>query len=158
MKRHPALEPFSRDHNDGLILSRRLVRAEPGVVEQALADWDKELADHFDAEEVLLGPLSSPEDLDRMVREHADLRGRFLALDRVSVEDLEALGNLLEQHIRWEEREYFPRIELNLTEESAAALSEASLLLEKRRWEIDPHRADLVRRRLAAQGIHPADG
>jgi len=156
VKRHPALEPFSRDHNDGLILSRRLMRTDPGVAERARTDWNKELADHFRVEEEVLGPLSSAEDLDRMVRDHEDLRARFLALDRASAEDLRMLGSLLEAHIRWEEREWFPRIEATLTEESIASLSEASLLLEQRRWEIDPLRESLVRRRLqGSQAVAP---
>lgn len=144
MKRHVALEPFSRDHNVGLQLARELKEERPTAVEHFLSEWTRDLEDHFVEEERLLVGLCSPALGERLVQEHEAIREMVSRLPLVP----SALGVALEEHIRWEERVLFPAIELELTEESAAQLQTATLQLEKRRWQGDPVRQKLVKRRL----------
>jgi len=143
MKRHPALEPFSRDHNDGLILARILIENREGAAERMKQEWDRELQDHFAEEERLLGPLATPADQQRLREEHQDLEDRINALPEGVVE----LGEKLDAHIRWEEREFFPAVEANATEEQLAELMKLSSEVEMRRWPHDARRADLVQKR-----------
>lgn len=146
MKRHPALEPFSRDHNDGLILARALEEGREGSESAAKEAWDLELKDHFAEEERLLIPLCSADLARRLRSEHQDIERRIQATPVVVRE----LGEVLAAHIRWEERELFPAIE---AEASAAQLSELQREadeLEKRRWPMDARRSELVQRRWKA--------
>lgn len=145
MKRHPALEPFSRDHNTGLILARALIESRSEAAEQFKVAWDRELADHFAEEERLLGPLCSSADLDRLLSEHAHIAhlGRHLP------EHMKDLGESLDAHIRWEERELFPAIEASASVEQLVQLMHATDEVEERRWVNEPNRERLVRRRRA---------
>ena len=69
MKRAFALEPFSRDHNDGLHLARTLKEERPAAPALAREAWEGELADHFAEEERLLGPLASGDSAKRLAQE-----------------------------------------------------------------------------------------
>lgn len=143
MRRHPALEPFSRDHNTGLILARALTEARQGADQQFREAWTRELADHFAEEERLLGPLCSPAHLDRLLSEHAHIAHLGQSLPR----RMKALGEALDAHIRWEERELFPAIEASASEEQLVQLMRATDEVEERRWAHEPRREELVRRR-----------
>lgn len=145
MKRHPALEPFSRDHNQGLILSRALMMGRANAVSEAQALWTLELRDHFDEEVRLLAPLLPADLAERLRTEHAELAARFEGLPT----DPDALGHGLEAHIRWEERELFPAIEATATDDQLAQLSEATDALEHRRWAHAPERERIVKAREA---------
>lgn len=143
MKRHPALEPFSRDHNDGLILARNLELDRDGAIEAMRLAWNVELEDHFAEEERLLIPLASEAAADRLRAEHEEIARRVQRLP----DEPEALGVLLRDHIRWEERVLFVEIEKTATEAQLATLAEQTDALELRRHEHDAQRKRLVRRR-----------
>ena len=75
MKRHPALEPFSRDHQVGLVLAKSLMTATDSDAQASFAEiWKKELEDHFNEEERLLGPLASGEHKSQLQSEHDTIR------------------------------------------------------------------------------------
>ncbi|MBL8069343.1 MAG: hypothetical protein JNM28_12920 [Armatimonadetes bacterium] len=144
MKRAFALEPFSRDHNDGLHLARTLKEERPAAPALAREAWEGELADHFAEEERLLGPLAG-EDSARMHEEHRLIEQLIEELPSSCL----ALGKALEDHIRWEERVLFPAIESRITPDEEANLAQEALKMEHRRWETCPSRAEIVQRRLA---------
>jgi hypothetical protein len=80
--------------------------------------WRDEISDHFDDEERLLLPLTDDPSLaDRLLAEHTALRDLAARCtdDPAALADepdtLERLGTLLHDHIRWEERVYFERIQ-----------------------------------------------
>jgi len=146
--RHPSLIPLSHDHHHGLALALRcrkqaLGQLKPlgaaGLRERAaefIGFYRSNLAAHFRAEEQALFPAmraALPEVgslLDELLRDHAALRQ--------GAEQLEAgiglaklvfdLGDLLERHIRKEERELFPLFEKHAdtlnSESVGAALGE----------------------------------
>jgi len=129
MKRHPGLVPLSREHHQELSSARRLRRAaragadERAAVGHAYVDqFFSATVDHFRVEEELLFPLyvryaGTTEVLGRILREHMELHGLVRALrvevaaDEVGAATLEAIGSLLEEHVRLEERELFEEIQ-----------------------------------------------
>lgn len=143
MKRHKALEPFSRDHNTGLILARSLLIGRDGAEQAVREAWANELKDHFAEEERLLGLLLDKSFLERLVDEHHQIARQIVELPA----SMAALGAALHDHIRWEERELFPWIEVHATEQQLADVEREANLLEVRRWETDVRRKELVTRR-----------
>ncbi len=124
MKRHESLQPWARDHHEGLVLARSLRwAAEEGAEERrrALVEldraWTGVLSAHFEEEEQWLTPLLAGEDEERLRREHDALRAlvrELLTLDRNVDPDpvlLLRFSNKLNDHIRWEDRELFVRVE-----------------------------------------------
>ena len=120
LARHPTLQPLSREHYSGLTLARRLREAAAdgsedarvGATELLEEAWSSELEGHFADEELLVGPLVSEHDRVRLSEEHHALERR-IAMARESDTApspawLNELADLLEAHIRWEERELFP--------------------------------------------------
>jgi hemerythrin-like domain-containing protein len=142
MARHPSLIALSHDHHHGLALALRcrkqaLGRLKPmnaaGLKERAAefaAFFDQNLARHFKAEEEILFPLmraSIPESsalIDDLLADHARLRAFLapLAGGTGLAKHLFDAGDLLERHIRREERELFP-----LFEKHAAAIDAEKL-------------------------------
>jgi len=157
MKRHEALQPFSRDHNVGLVLARKLSRADaedpPGLkslAQEVTAYWRGEMQDHFAEEERLLSPLASPESARRLQREHAAIEELLQGgEDRLDANALSTLGQLLDEHIRWEERGLFVEIEENATPQQLQDLALATSLVEGKRAESPwaPRRGELMKRK-----------
>lgn len=134
IKRHASLQPLSRDHYVGLVQAQHLVRSASNDRElqrRALGEfqvtWRDEIAVHFDDEErLLLNLIPDPTDRQRLLDEHARLRTLADEVEAQMNEPhpawIRTLGELLNDHIRWEERELFPKIE------STASASELSHL------------------------------
>jgi hemerythrin-like domain-containing protein len=142
MRRSAALTPLSHDHHQALFLAFQLKRAADVT---ALADFlafiDGEGHAHFEAEETVLLPrwLAADPGADhamgaRVVAEHRELRATAERMRSATPQlaDLHAAGELLEQHVRFEERELFPLIEAHLNAED---LQEIGALLEEQRPE-----------------------
>jgi hemerythrin-like domain-containing protein len=144
MKRHPALRALSSDHHHGLVQARRLVQAACNdqaslqtlapVAHAFLAFWAQETRPHFRAEEeVLLPAFARYADPDqppivRILIEHIRIRQLVAALERDVARDtlaaptMQALGELLRAHIRYEEDVVFPLLEKVMPEVALAAL------------------------------------
>lgn len=147
IRRAEALAPFSRDHYAGLVQARRLQKAAgsdaPADRRRAIAEfidaWDREIAEHFRDEERLLPDHLDPADRDRLLEEHRRLGAeaeQARQLRRTTDPDaaaLDRLGRDLEQHIRWEERELFERIQQRLGEDASAELESRTQEIERRR-------------------------
>ena len=126
MRRHPALEPFSRDHNDALILARKLIEGRPGAVAELERLWIADLQPHFAAEERLLLPFLSQDEAHRLLAEHAALAQAIAA-----PANPQGAGRLLHDHVRWEERTLFPAVEARLPPGDMAALASSLGLGER---------------------------
>ena len=127
MKRHPALIELSREHHTALKLSREAKRcallglpAESELFAKKLAQcFTTEIAAHFTTEERDFLPLLEAGGLhaliERTLSEHAELRHLIVRLQQEPLpEYLARFGDLMEQHVRFEERELFAAIELVL--------------------------------------------
>ena len=138
MKRSEALQPLSHQHHQGLFAALQLKRSSPETAADALSAfldfYRREGARHFSAEEELLLPayarhteFDRPE-IVRVLTEHVDLRRRGQDLEASADPDpsaLRELGERLERHIRFEERELFPMIEAALPDEELRQLGAA---------------------------------
>jgi hypothetical protein len=138
MKRHRTLVPLSHDHHHALVEARRLRCAAegPGSSTAALAFlrfFASETVCHFRAEEELLFPtvVDFPEAREPIIQallEHQRIRARATLLrDRLDGRRalagiMRELGELLEAHVRHEERRLFPLIERLLDDPTLAAV------------------------------------
>jgi hemerythrin-like domain-containing protein len=98
----------------------------PGLVNLARRFDEQLFRAHARAEEELLGSCVTPADMARLRAEHAEL-GRLLEAARTArpVEQrahLSAYADLLDRHVRWEERELFPYAEGHVDEATLAAI------------------------------------
>jgi iron-sulfur cluster repair protein YtfE (RIC family) len=146
LKRHEALAPLSRDHYTGLVQAQRLMKAADGdevarrkAVAGFVDAWEHELAEHFADEERLLVGLMTDDDRQRLLSDHRQLTddaARLRGLRRItdpSPSALREVGQRLEQHIRWEERELFGRLQQQATDDQLAGLQEATAAIERTR-------------------------
>ena len=127
MKRHPALVPLSRDHHHGLVQAKRLRAGADGddprsAARTFLLFFAQETVGHFREEEELLFPLVADSEgardpLARTLLEHQRIHalvrrlGEQVETGTPDAELMVELGELLEAHIRYEERQLFPLVE-----------------------------------------------
>lgn len=134
IKRNKVLQPLSRDHHQGLILAQILKKGAPeykglpttikGKKEYTISFYNSELIKHFKKEEEILFPFASgknkelDEQINDIINDHQEISVIVEQVKNLkSVEEtLDKLGRLLEEHIRKEERKFFPAIEKILTE------------------------------------------
>lgn len=135
MKRADALRPLSREHLSALLAAKRLGEADD--LEEArsgfLEFWEADGRHHFRVEEeVLLPTWSLYAEIDeaavkRTLDEHLAIRREALRLTAgdSSLENARALGALLHDHVRFEERQLFPAIEAALDAETLGRLAKS---------------------------------
>ena len=137
MKRHPSLQPLSDDHHRALVLARRLRRDSGGLDAAGLAALEREvrrefegqLEPHFRIEESWLLPALERKAETLLVEQTLQDHSRVgtLVRGRWSGETARELGELLERHVRFEERVLFPRAEALLSESELAAVRDAGI-------------------------------
>jgi quercetin dioxygenase-like cupin family protein len=124
MRRHRALIPLSHDHHHALVEARRLRNAadhddDPGAAAAAFTDFfATDSVPHFREEEEMLFPLVAAFDEARplvveALLDHQRLHALVAELHRSADvrPAMREIGELLEAHVRREERELFPLIE-----------------------------------------------
>jgi hypothetical protein len=147
LARHPALVALSRDHHFALRQALWLRRAGDaptaaaavGAARAYLEFYRSALLDHFSDEEEVLLPQAGhadPEGAERIRAEHRELHA-FSAVLREAMEQgtdprstAREIGELLEDHVRFEERAFFMKVQAHL---SAAALGDLERALRERR-------------------------
>jgi hemerythrin-like domain-containing protein len=130
-KRHPSLIPLSHDHHQGLALAFRLTREPPAPqkgawsidpqeqARETISFFHESLVPHFQAEEEVLFPglLAYLGEHKKIVidllENHQQLRALIAEMEAENdpaqlTGHLRAFADLLEHHIRREERELFP--------------------------------------------------
>ncbi|GMU85554.1 MAG: hypothetical protein AMXMBFR48_07960 [Ignavibacteriales bacterium] len=135
MKRDEAIAPLSREHHTSLILAQILKKNAPEykglpvTVEGKLAYlfelMDTHIEPHFRAEERIINYLDSRAERfkpmhEKILHEHNLIRRSVAALKSGSelvIDEMDDLAQLLEGHIRFEEREYFKYLQDHLSEE-----------------------------------------
>ena len=124
MKRHAALVPLSHDHHHALAQARRLREQGAAAAPGFLRFFASETTRHFREEEELVFPLlydDEPESLREILLQHHRLR--TLARRLGAGEDVAAeLAELLEAHIRLEERDLFELIQHAVSDDQLARL------------------------------------
>jgi hemerythrin-like domain-containing protein len=133
MKRDTALRDLSSEHHSGLVLVRRIRRQTEPTATAAKKRWEDvrerfaaELEPHFQKEEngVLpaLRSIGETALVERTLREHRVMRA--LAAEG-GPEDLPHFARLLEEHIRFEEKELFEAAQRRLSAGQLASLATA---------------------------------
>lgn len=132
MKRAEALRPLSREHLAALAAAKALREADDAAAAARafLEFWRRDGRLHFRVEEEVLLPgwaLHAEVDragVSRMLDEHLRIRRAALRLEAggASLEEVHALGELLHDHVRFEERILFPKVEEALEEGALAEL------------------------------------
>ncbi len=137
MKRSAALTPLSHDHHVALEVALRLRRATDedlgAAVERFAAFWHPTGLRHFAVEEELLPGALPPRqagwgaEIARMRAEHERLRALARMLEEDGTDRLATaheLGTLLNDHVRFEERELFVLLETHLAPGALARLGD----------------------------------
>jgi len=143
-KRDPALVELSRDHHQALVQALRLKRAGSGdrtkVTDDFLEFWNGHGRRHFAIEEELLLPAmarycdATDEAIVRVLTDHVEIRRRTRDLERgedVEPSRLNELGELLDAHVRFEERVLFERIQELLPSDELASLGKTVIAAER---------------------------
>ncbi|WP_335975679.1 hemerythrin domain-containing protein [Gaetbulibacter jejuensis] len=123
LKRHKALQPLSREHHHGLLLSWKLREGFKKNIEvkrmKTYTDWffKTHLIPHFEMEEQYIFPLLGNDNdlIKRALTEHRRLK-RLFTNDKDVSKALGLIEEELEQHIRFEERVLFKEIQKIATE------------------------------------------
>lgn len=139
MKRNKNLQSLSRDHHHGLLLGWKVRQGlKNNIDEKIIADYiiyfsDQALIPHFKEEEELLLKYLPADNAfkHRVFNEHGEILNRVGQLRSnvpLDQEMLLKIAELLDTHIRFEERELFPYLESTLSpqqlEEAGAAIEE----------------------------------
>nr|WP_321228412.1 hemerythrin domain-containing protein [uncultured Psychroserpens sp.] len=117
-KRHKALQPLSREHHHGLLLSWKIrtgfkKNIEPKRI-RIYANWffEHHLIPHFEIEEAHIFSILEEENdlIKKALADHRRIK-RLFSEENEDIKTLSRIEEELEQHIRFEERILFPEIQ-----------------------------------------------
>ena len=142
IKRHQSLQPVSREHHHGLLLSWKI---RTGLQREVAVErikkyvdwfWENHLQAHFDFEEKYMFPILGKENklIKRALREHSRLKRLFTATDKIE-RNLSLIEEELTAHIRFEERILFQEIEAIASKEQLKVIEEAHSKNLTDEWE-----------------------
>tara|TARA_R110002050_G_scaffold57866_6_gene130202 strand:- start:5878 stop:6342 length:465 start_codon:yes stop_codon:yes gene_type:complete len=118
-KRHIALQPLSREHHHGLLLSWKIrtgfsKNIEPKRI-KIYADWffETHLIPHFEMEEAHVFTILNEKDelIKQALVDHRRLKRLFTKETNDDAKALSQIEEELDKHIRFEERVLFPEIQ-----------------------------------------------
>ncbi|WP_107039215.1 hemerythrin domain-containing protein [Brumimicrobium mesophilum] len=118
LKRHESLQPFSREHHQGLLLGWKIRKGIKNGVSlekiKSYNDWffEKYLKPHFEDEEKYIFPVLGDEHvmIEKAKSDHERLKELF-SVEQELEESINSIEEELERHIRFEERELFQLIQ-----------------------------------------------
>ncbi|WP_026810147.1 hemerythrin domain-containing protein [Arenibacter latericius] len=130
IKRHKAMQPLSREHHQGLLLSWKIrTGISKGVAAERIKtylNWfyTTHLVPHFEAEEKLIFPIlgNDHELVKKAIAQHRRLERLFNTstdLDRT----ISLIEEELEAHIRFEERILFNKIQTEANEQQLETIA-----------------------------------
>ncbi len=144
LKRVPELQPFSREHHHGLVFCRNIGK---GLIRQIASERIQNYADHFylnnlvnhfDDEEKFIFPILGPDHelIKQALNEHGLIHRLFK--EPSCTASVTRIKDVLDAHIRFEERVLFPEIQKVATSEQLRTIEEHHTeLLACDNWE-DP--------------------
>ena len=120
IKRNKNFIPLSKDHHHGLLLCWKIREGlKNGIELERIKNyinffWQKHLMDHFGQEETLLFSKVDSPLVSQANEEHASIRLLISEINKIedlNKESYSQLADLVEKHIRFEERVLFPFLE-----------------------------------------------
>ncbi len=129
IKRAEALKPLSREHHHGLLFCWKIRQGFQNNVSteriKSYVDWfwETHLKSHFEAEEMYVFIILSPENENRVraIKEHRRIQNLF-GRSTDLIKNLNRLEEELVKHIRFEERVLFNEIQAVATAEQLEAI------------------------------------
>ena len=126
IKRNEHIKKLSKDHHSGLLFCWKIRQgikhevATERIKKYAGYFWSNHLAEYFKEEEVILFSPLKDELVQKAIDDHKQIKHQLDELLDGSTADpktgLAQLANLIDDHIRYEERELFPHLEKVLSE------------------------------------------
>ena len=126
IRRNEHIKKLSKDHHSGLLFCWKIRQ---GIKHEVAAErikkyagyfWSNHLAPHFEEEEVILFSPLNDELVQRAIDDHKQIKHQLDELLDGSAGEakngLMHLANLIDDHIRYEERKLFPHLEKVLSE------------------------------------------
>jgi hypothetical protein len=132
LKRNENIIPLSKDHHTTLLFCWKLTQgvrleSDPDVMKRYVSYfWKDHMEPHFrEEEEILFAPL-----VDQMVQkaiaEHHLIKEQVEKVLKTSGEELypalASLSEMVDAHVRYEERQLFPHLEQSLSQEQLAGI------------------------------------
>ncbi|HZG71070.1 MAG TPA: hemerythrin domain-containing protein [Chondromyces sp.] len=126
IKRSEHFIALSREHHFGLLFCWKIRQGlnrsiDPDRIHKYVQYfWEGHLKQHFLEEESLLFSKANENLYNQGIKEHNSIRSLIIEMnkqDRCSISLLQQLADLLDQHIRFEERILFPSLETQLSDE-----------------------------------------
>jgi len=126
IKRSEHIVKLSKDHHFTLLFCWKIRNGlkfdiEPGrIIKYVQYFWQHLMLPHFREEETILFSPVKDGKVQRALDEHATIAGQINALNTSTdnaANQLSALADAVDSHVRFEERELFPHLEKVLTEE-----------------------------------------
>lgn len=144
LKRHPSLQPLSRDHGIGLVCAQRLhkaVRASETdrlrLSEQIRVVFANLISSYLEDELTVLSPVIMDSALQKEFQQrHNNVRKLTAQLIQLNPTQDPGLGLLsriadaLDDYVRWEEHLLFPALERTLNDAELNTLSEVTQTME----------------------------
>lgn len=131
IKRSAELSPLSREHHEGLLFAWKIRQGlQKGIEPERISKftkwfWDTDLQYHFEKEENILAPLITDRlDLkEQLLSEHNEIKNLLKAAENdSSKETLQKLSDVVNDHIRFEERVLFKYIEETVSKQDLEAI------------------------------------
>jgi hemerythrin-like domain-containing protein len=122
LKRHPELVALSREHHFELLFSWKIKQGLAQHVDSRIIQdyvryfWDHSMENHLEKEEkIVVQVLSEADPMRYRIQQDHDLIRSLVHYLSGEVKDvdylLDALQNIVQVHVRFEEREFFPYLE-----------------------------------------------
>jgi hypothetical protein len=129
LKRHPALQDYSREHHDELLLVWKIREglrrgiSPDRIISYIIHHFNQETLFHMMREEEYILKKLEDDDLDKIkiLNEHAHLKELVSKLENESADQKQLIidfADALEKHIRYEERMFFPKLQHDFSDEA----------------------------------------
>ena len=133
LRRHPALQDYSREHHDELLLVWKIREGlRTGISPQRIIDYClhhyNELTSlHMRKEEEYILKKLPENDTEKIkiLNEHSAIKDLVSQLSKPSADKsklLSEFANVLEKHIRYEERIFFPKLQKDFNDDILASM------------------------------------
>ncbi len=127
IKRNENIVKLSRDHHASLLFCWKIRQ---GIKHHIDVDrmanyvryfWTQHFAPHFGEEEAFLFAPLKDDKVQRALDDHKQIKTSIETMDRFGIQDREGkllqLADMVDEHVRYEERILFPHLELALSDE-----------------------------------------
>jgi hemerythrin-like domain-containing protein len=132
LKRNENIIPLSKDHHTTLLFCWKLTQgvrleSDPEVMKKYVRYfWKDHMEPHFrEEEEILFAPLVD-EMVQKAIADHHQIKEQAEKVLKTSAEavypELASLSEMVDAHVRYEERQLFPHLEQSLSPEQLTAI------------------------------------